>query len=384
MSTRLGVALEEDRWRWVLVEALRGEVCVVRTGDVAPGEWSEIVGQAGASASVGLALPDSAVVVRRIRVGHPPASLHALRQLARWRLKGDLPFAGVALDARMEGDHALVVVADRARVESLEAQALVCGPVERLTCCGLASLGLVPAPVSGAVAILDAKGHARARYEDGVLVGIQLLEGAPASTSDASVDRRAELPEIAGIAWGDVPAFSRGAFLPAVGAAIDGLRLNLASRPPVPAGARTLAWGVAAAALLLALGAVALAFHASSSLSAEREAFASLAPSVTVTVSSPPELAALRAVLVPEPPAWTHLLSSFERTLPRGARLDRLEWKEGTLRITVVGAPEELETARIALSAQGSTRAISQGGTGATSHAEFAIESAALVSGGIP
>lgn len=377
MSKRLGIALEEDRWRWALVEALLGEIRVVRTGDVPPGDWSAIARDAGSIPSVGLALPDSAVVVRRIRVGHPPTSLHALRQLARWRLKNDLPFESAAIDARMEGDHALVLVADRTRVESIETAASACGAVERVTGCGLASLGIFPVPASGAMAILDGKKrHVRARYEKGALVGIQLLEGSPEEKSDVSIDRGLELPEIAGVAWGDVPAASRGALLPAVGAAIDGLRLNVATRPPVPPAARALAWAVAVVALLVATGAVVGALDASRSLVAERESLESLAPATTVAVASPPEMAALRAVLVPEPPAWTRLLASLERTLPRGARLDRLEWKDGTLRVTVVGGPSELESARAALALHGPLRAISQGGTGAASHAEFALDRA--------
>lgn len=375
MTVRLGISLEKPEWKWVTIAiGAGGRSRVVKSGSVREGDWDAIAREAGPVSSVGLALPDTDVVVRRLRIGHPPGSAIALRQLARWRLKDDLPFAAAALDAALENEHALVIAADRLRVESLEASSgPACGPVERVTSAGLACLGLVPPPSSGSVAVLDAGSHVRATFENGVLSSIRLLEGAPDEPSTTVVERRQGLTIDVGVDWGSVSDSSRGAYLAAVGAACDGLGLNLASHPPVPAAARRVAWGVAVGAAVLAVLMAAMAAQASQAVATERRLIVALQPPAQETVPVHPEVGALRAIVEPPAPEWTRLLAAMERDLPRSARLDRLVWRDGQLLVTVVGTSEELDAAKAALERHGIVRPLTQGGAGTSGRVEFAL-----------
>lgn len=379
MTRRFGVALEGDGWRWAIVELHGERVSVLRTGRVEPNEWALLVAQARETGSIGIALPDDQVMVRRIRVGHPPGSSESLRNLARWRLNEDLAFASVALDARMDGDHAVVLAADRARVDRVESDATACGPVERVTSVGLAVLGLLSRPSDGTVTVNGLGSHIRARFGAGTLESIQLFKGAPSDAveKETRVELSADdtLPSF--LDWSDdIPRDGRGRSLPAIGAVLDGFHLNLATRPPIPKAALWLSWAIAGIAGVAAAVSVAFALHASQQLRVERHALASLPEPVPYMAPAPrPELAALGALSDQPSTTWTSFFASLERTLPPGVTLDRVEWKDRGLRLVVAAdKAEQLEEARLALTAIGSVRSLSQGGTDMAVRAEFDVE----------
>ena len=374
---RFGIAVDRDEWRWTVVE-IGSTVSVLRTGRVDPGDWTSLADAAKGCSSVGIALPDERVSVRRIRVGHPPSSSDALRQLVRWRLKNDLPFAAPVIDARMEGDHALVLAADRAHVESIESEASACGHVERVTSLGMAALGMLPRAATS-LCLVARHFHLRASFDRNVLVSVQSYEGAPdaAAADQTRIDLRSGEGLPADVSWpADVPAADRGAALPAVGAVLGDDGLNLASSPPIPAPARRLAIGAALAMGVAAAVAIAVTFQLSTQLRSERRALGEIVmPLESATTLPLPELAALQAVAVPATPSWTSLLAELERSFPGGARLDAIDWRENRLRIAVTADDAKgLEDARVAISRIGVVRPISQSGGSGFVRAEFDAE----------
>lgn len=373
---RFGISAVGDSWAWADV-AVRGDsVEVRRTGTVTAGDWTALAAHARGARSVGIAVPDDRVVVRRIRVGHPPGSAEGLRQLARWRLKDDLPYDSAVLDARMEGDHALVFAADRAYVGALERNAALCGPVERVTSQSLAALA--PAVLRDGTHEVVANGsYLRLAVEAGAIASIHIFAGEPTDTAAADrIDLRSGDGLPAGITWpSDLASAERARALTAAGAALDGLRLNLAATPAVPGAALALARIAAAASAAALIASIALFWRTGSLLSTERAALDALGPAPAATAAArPPELAALQALLREGTPEWTRFLASLEREFPSGGRLESLEWSERRLRLSVAADDgAALDAVRVALGSRAAIRSAGQR-DGGTLHAWFEVE----------
>lgn len=175
-------------WRWALVERRWRGHHVLRTGEVAEGDWNAIRDSAGTVGAVGIALPDRSVVLRRLRVGHPPRSRDALQRLLRWRLREDLPFdaKGTVLDAQVEGDHVITIAADVEQVRAAEEQAKACGPVERVQPLSIAAFNVVARDLgpNAEVLVVHDGGYAEIRMRAGTVEHILLRDGSPA-TEDA-------------------------------------------------------------------------------------------------------------------------------------------------------------------------------------------------------
>lgn len=341
---RLGVALREQTWAWALVELDRGGARVRRGGEITAGDLATLrAALDGIAVRVALALPDRDCHVRRIRVGHPPQERDGLRRLARWRLREELPAGDVAVDAKLDGENALVLAATSAKVADAERALAGIGAVEVVTAGSLAVLEAVPAAAVRRIRIVDDLGYAEVEREDGRLEAIALRDGEPGAAESGTrvIDCRKGTapPALDDEMWKPIEQSLRARLLPAVGAALAGEDvLNVATRPPVPARARraaTVGVGVAAALALTSVAMLASADHGARGARAALDA-------VPVPISSSSPSAEDQAIdaLAARQPRFTASLAELERTLPGSATLERLEWKDGvlTIRVTVPDA----------------------------------------------
>ena len=211
---RLGIAMNGTRWTWARVQCRWGRRIVHAAGEVPAGDWTELRERAGSVEMVGVAVPDRAAIVRCVKIGHPPASREALRQLLRWRLRDDLPFTGGSrLDGQVEGDQAVVLAVDGAAANAAEQDAACIAPVRNVTSCSIAAFNAVSPPAADgySLLILHDEGHAQFDLSSGIIRNVVFRDGAPARIegTPSCLDLRiganpvAEFPpaEILGITW---------------------------------------------------------------------------------------------------------------------------------------------------------------------------------------
>lgn len=221
---RLGVALRETVWSWVIVEHGWRAPHVTRFGEVAAGDWAGLLRAAGRTKSVGLAVPDRHAVLRRVRIGHPPSSRDALRRLLRWRLKDDLPFdsATAPLDGVIVDEHAIALAIDPEVVRDLESRAAVLGRVERVTSIAVASFNCLDAR-DGECLVIESDGHAVFTIRAGRVADCKLLDGAPSRIEQSAVvaDARGGPAAATSVRWRREPTNDeRRLAIAAVGAAL--------------------------------------------------------------------------------------------------------------------------------------------------------------------